>query len=127
MEKEEQKSVSCVIVSDIDNTLLEPMPDETLKKLKSALEEAGTKVGVVSHRPRFLIKVALARMDLDPDFSFSAFMEAKSKYLRKIKKKFPQAVKYIYIGNTEADKEEAEKAGFTFKWDECYETGACSL
>lgn len=127
MDREEETSVRKVVVSDIDNTLLEPLPDETLKMVKSALEEAGTKVGIVSRRPRFLIKLALFRMDLQPDFYFSAFWEDKAKHLRNIRNRFPQAVKYIYIGNSSSDKEEAEKAGFRFIWDECLDEGTCSL
>lgn len=115
MDKKEQKSIRRVVVSDIDNTLLEPMPDETLKELKSDLADPRTKVGILSARPKFLIKVALIRMDIEPDFSFSAFMEDKSRYLKVIKKKFPGASQYIYIGNSESDQEEAEKAGFEFK------------
>ena len=120
-----KKNLKRIVVSDLDETLLGK--PKTLKELKSALKEPGTKVGVLSNRPKFLIKAALKRMGLKPDFAISAFLDEKSKYLKKIKQKYPNLAKYIYIGNTESGRKEAKKAGFTFKWGECFEKGPCSL
>lgn len=110
-----------LVCYDIDNTLIEWgfFVDEVFTKYKLDLRNENKIVGIISDRPKFLIKLVLWYIslftNLSPDFYYSSFHRRGKEFaLGKYKDIYSNCGFYTYIGNSSLDQLSADLASWDY-------------